>query len=71
VNVDTQESDKGLAMIKAKGNQQATFKAVTAEIETFLMKKSICKGPPNAVGCIEEPPPLPPKKRASSLRDTE
>ena len=66
VNDDSQESDKGLAMIKAEGNQPATFKAITAEIET-----SAREDPPNAVGCIEEPPPLPPKQLASSLRDTE
>lgn len=68
-DVDTSESDKGLEMIKAKGNQPATFKAIAAEIDTFIMKKAACEGPLNAVGCIEEPPPLPPKLRASSLRD--
>jgi len=70
-NVDPHESEKGPAMIKAEGNQAATFKAITAEIETFNMKKAVREGAPNAVGCIEEPPPLPPKKRASSLRDAE
>lgn len=68
-DVDTSESDKGLEMIKAKGNQPATFKAIAAEIDTFIMKKAACEGPPNAVGVIEEPPPLPLKLRASSLRD--
>ena len=71
VNVDTQESDKGIAMIKGEGNHPATFKAITAEINTFTAKQSACEGPPNAVGCIKKPPPLPPKKRASSLRDAE
>lgn len=69
VNVDPQESDKGFAVIKAEGNQAATFKAITAEIEAFNMKKAACEGAPNAVSCIEEPPPLPPKQRVSSLRD--
>ena len=68
-DVDTPESNKGLEMIKAEGNQQATFKAITAEINTFVMKKAACEGPPNAGDFIEEPPPLPPKIRATSLRD--
>lgn len=69
--VNTQKSDKGLATIKAEGNQPALFKAITAEIETFIATKFACEGPPNALDCIEEPPPLPPKKGASPLRDAE
>ena len=64
LNVGAHESDKGL-----EGNQPVTFKAIAVEKDTFNMKKAACEDPPNAVGCIEEPPPLPPKKRASSLRD--
>jgi len=69
--VNTQKSDKGLATIKAEGNQPASFRAITAEVETFIAKKFACEGPPNALDCIKEPPPLPPKKGASSLRDAE
>ena len=63
LNVDAQESDTGFEMTKADGNQTVTqVKAIVAEKDTFTMKKAACEGPPNAVGCIKEPPPLPPKK---------